>query len=149
MNRGFTLIEVAIAVAILATGFATLTVIQGRSLDQSREEHNRLIGTLAAQFLLTHQLLQSRNLENASDRSGDLVGELQQANYFDGTDRGPAERDFAGFGFQLSFAPINYGDIQSVLMKIESRVFWDGDPARGVSVTQLITPPKVPGAPVS
>jgi prepilin-type N-terminal cleavage/methylation domain-containing protein len=148
-RSGFTLIEVAIAVAILATGFATLAVIQGRSVDQSREEHNRLLGVLAAQFLLTHQLLQPDNLNKASDSSGDLLSELRTANFFNGGESGPNEQDYAPFGYELTFSPINYGSIESVLIKIESRVYWDGDPARAITVTQLVVPPKPSVSPTS
>ena len=137
----FTLIEVAIAVAILSAGLATLMVVQGRSVDQSREEHNRLLGTLAAQYLLTSQLLQSKGLNDATDRSGDLLSELKTNGYFENSQQEKNERDFAPFQFQLIFSPINYGDITGVLIKIESRVYWDGDPQHGVAVTQLVAPP--------
>lgn len=92
-NQGFTLVEVAIAIALLGIGLMTLTAITTRLMNDTQEEINRTRASFYAQYILEITLAdrfaqngQAAVAQNAG--SGSLYEKLSQIRYFEGIDEG-------------------------------------------------------------
>ncbi len=84
-SAGFTLIEIAVAVAILGIALTTLVGLQTRMLDIYFNERNRFDASLYGQYLMVILETKSEPPPVAS-REGDLRDALEQAGFFESED---------------------------------------------------------------
>jgi prepilin-type N-terminal cleavage/methylation domain-containing protein len=81
-EAGFTLIEIAVAVAILGIALTTLVGLQTRMLDIYFNERNRFDASLYGQYLMV--ALETKSTPpSVSTREGDLRDALEKAGFFD------------------------------------------------------------------
>ena len=81
-TAGFTLIEIAVAIAILGLGLATLVALQTRYMATYETERNRTTAALAAEYILT-KLENAKEVPELGGNGGDLKGLLETEGYYD------------------------------------------------------------------
>jgi uncharacterized protein (TIGR02598 family) len=128
-NSGFTLVEVAIAVAILGIALITLIGLHSKMLDTYLEEKNRLQAALVAQYIMTNiEVLQKPPAAGTKD--GDLEDHLKKLGYF--SDEGLSAEDdkrFAGWKFQqtveeISLPLASQEQSEDAMRRIQITVSW-------------------------
>lgn len=88
-ENAFTLIEVAIAIAILGIGLMTISSLTTRLMNDTLEEINRTHSSFFGQYILETVLAdrfnnESNNANSQASSSGSLYEKLQAMNYFEG-----------------------------------------------------------------
>ena len=82
-QKGFTLVEIAIAVAILGLAFSTLVGLHTKMIDTYNLERNRNIAALTGQYMLALLDVAPEPPEVGTD-NGNLRNRLQDYGYFEG-----------------------------------------------------------------
>ncbi len=82
-EKGFTLVEIAIAVAILGLAFSTLIGLHTKMIDTYSLERNRNIASLIGQYMLAIIEVAPQPPDVGTD-SGILRNKLQDYGYFEG-----------------------------------------------------------------
>ncbi len=125
LNSGFTLIEVAISIAILGVGLATLIGLQTRMMDNFSRERDLFQATLAAQFLIGLIEIEPDPPE-PGDSEGDLSETLRKEGYFDelGENQAHFESRFAGWKLENHVTSVDYGEFQDILRRVELVIRW-------------------------
>ena len=80
-ERAFTLVEVAVAVAIAGIGLATLVVLQTRIINTYAFERNLTKAVLYAQYVMTFVEIEAKKAEYGTQQ-GDLASVLDESGYF-------------------------------------------------------------------
>ena len=80
-EAGFTLVEIAVAVAILGIALVTLVGLHTRMLDTYYNEQNKLKAAMYAQYLMT-QIEVEADPPDAGSEESDLLSALEEAGYF-------------------------------------------------------------------
>lgn len=80
-QQAFTLVEVAVAVAIAGIGLATLVVLQTRILNTYAFERNLTKAVLYAQYVMTFVEINAKKAEFGTEQ-GDLTEILDECGYF-------------------------------------------------------------------
>lgn len=82
-QKGFTLVEIAIAVAILGLAFSTLIGLHTKMIDTYSLERNRNIAALVGQYMLALIDVAPQPPEIGTNK-GTLRNRLQDYGYFEG-----------------------------------------------------------------
>lgn len=112
-SAGFTLLEVMIAVAIMAIALTTLYGSQSRSLSHATESHFNIV---------------------ASSLAAAKLAELQSGVGEPVTDSGDFGDDFPGYGWQMEVESASFegvdslADLEGGLQKIDLKVEWTDSP---------------------
>lgn len=147
-SGGFTLVEVAVAIAILGAGLATLITLQTRMTDNFLRERSLFRATLAAQYLIGYIEIEPAPPEVGAN-TGDLIEALQKDGYFDDmNDAQKVQEEMQGWLVEQRVTSVDYQDFSDILRRVELSVRWSDSPRDQVSlVLFMITPPKQqPGA---
>lgn len=110
-NKAFTLLEVMVAVAIIAIAFTTLFGSQARSLSHATESYFNTMAPLLA----SQKLAEIKSGTTAMERSDGDFGE-----------------DFPGFGWEIEVEDASFDDyeplaeLEAPLQKIDLTVVWNG-----------------------
>ena len=143
-DSGFTLIEVAVAIAILGVGLATLIGLQTRMMDNFSRERDMFQGTLAAQYLIGLVEIEPDPPE-PGETEGDLVEKLRAEGYFDelGENQASFENRFRGWKLENHVTSVDYGEFQDILRRVEITIRWGESARENVSLVLFAnTPPK-------
>lgn len=116
-SRGFTLIEVLVAIVILATGFVYVAQALGRTQQALRVSQNLLKAGLMAEERLSEAEIELREMRKLS------------TSYRDGEEKFPGGRKFH---WQRNTSPYYGRGItdQTLLNQVDVLVKWDDGPAR-------------------
>ena len=139
-SRGFTLIEVAVAVALLGASLTTLIGFQTRLIDNYVAERNMLRATMAAQYLITFVEVESDPPEPGKIE-GDLIDALRDKGYFDGDSLDGFDKTFAGWTYKIETTSVDYAEFTDILRRIEISVIWDGGARDRVSLVMFVNTP--------
>ncbi|MFN8389566.1 MAG: prepilin-type N-terminal cleavage/methylation domain-containing protein [Bdellovibrionota bacterium] len=137
---GFTLIEVAVAIAILGAGFATLISFQTRLMDNYVHERNLFRATLAAQYLMAF-LEVDNDPPEVGDTDGALEEALRKRGYFDGEQLDDTAKQFDGWKLEQHVTSVDYAEFQDILRRIELKVSWDKSERDSVSLVLFMNTP--------
>ena len=120
--RGFTLLEVLVAVAIIATALVSLLALHGKNIEIVAYDQQLNRATLLAQDLITRTLV-----------SDPFPDPTQASGEFD-VDR--------AFRWQLQILPGATRDLEDNVREIRVRVFWDVDDPDAVRLVTLVRKPE-------
>ncbi len=128
--RAFTLIEVALAIAILGIGLATITTLSTRLVDDTFYEVGRSRGTILALYILETQAVSPADATNDEDngsqnQAGALIPKLETLGYFSGLNR---QEDFPyldeRWTYELNFEPLALPLSEKTYNIVTSAVRW-------------------------
>jgi len=122
LKRGFTLLEVLVAIAIIATALVSLLGLHGRNIQIVAEDQSLARATLLAQQAMTEALV---------------------ASVF--PDPGTSRGDFADdptFHWEVEILRGPTRDLEELTREIRVRVFWDGGDENGVRLVTLLRKPE-------
>lgn len=134
-TAGFTLVEIAFAVAILALAFTTIITIQSNVIATAIADRNRFDAALFAQYLLTVSDLDSEKPEPGS-KSGKLPDILHDAGWVD--DSVDRLSKYADWTVDTTVESIGILDIQDALRRVDITVSWAPDSVSQFRVTYFI-----------
>jgi general secretion pathway protein I len=115
-SDGFTLLEILVAISILATALIGLLSLHGRNIQVAAYDQRLARATFLAQQVLTRVLIES-GFPDPGEESGSF------------------EED-PGFGWHVRVDRGPAGDLEEELREIQVRVFWD---PTGADAATLIT----------
>lgn len=128
-SKGFTLVEVAVAVVLLGVGFVTLIGLQTAYVDHYLHDHNLTRAALYAQY---HVAILESDAEVPDSGSIDqaLYDVLKKDGYFEDEESASAKEEFfKGWRYEQTVAPIGVPPIEDALRRIDATVSW-GDRAK-------------------
>ena len=105
-TRGFTLLEVLVAMSILATALVALLSLHGRNILVVASDRQIVRATLLAQETLTRVML-----DQPFPDLGELAGEFP---------------DDPGYGWKVDIEPGPTAELEEWVRLVRVRVFWDG-----------------------
>lgn len=120
-DRGFTLLEVLIAVAILAIALVALLSLHGRNIRVVAYDRQLSRATLLAQGVMTRTLVADPFPDPTQDR-----GEFA---------------DDPGFRWQVEVLHGPTRDLEDVVREVRVRVFWDANDLDAVRLVTLVRKP--------
>jgi prepilin-type N-terminal cleavage/methylation domain-containing protein len=129
-DAGFTLIEIAIAVAILGVGLTTLISLQTRYTEDYIYEKHLTQAALYAQFLMT-MIEVSQEPPSLGSDSEDLESALNEHNFFGAglDEESQAAKDaIAGWKVTTEVSPLEIDQIDNLVNRIELTVSWSESP---------------------
>lgn len=126
-TSGFTLVEVAAAVALLGIGLTTLMTLLTRVMDSYSRERNLFRASLYAQYLMTLIEVAQADPE-AGSKESDLTGELKQAGYFDNDQNGFEAESIKNWKLIKTVTGVEVPPLPDPLRRIDLIVQW-GDTA--------------------
>lgn len=130
-NRGFTLIEVALAITILGIGLVTITTLSTRLVDDTFYEVQRAKGTILALYLMETQNntptddINSDEGAEIKNESGQLVSKLDAIGFFAGLDK---KEDFPyldqSWTYELTYEPMSLPFTETPFEIFSASVRW-------------------------
>jgi prepilin-type N-terminal cleavage/methylation domain-containing protein len=137
---GFTLIEVAIAVAILGAALATLIGYQTRLMDTYAHERNLFRATLAAQYLMTFIEVE-QDPPDPGDTESSLEDALQEKGYFDGLETDQFADTYKDWKLTQRVTSVNYAEFEDILRRVELNISWDSGQQDNFSLVLFMNTP--------
>ncbi len=147
-DKGFTLVEIAIAVAILGVALVTLVGLQTRMLDTYFIEKNRVKASLYAQYLMAMVEVQPEPPE-VGNESRDLKDALEDAGYFDKEGFERADQTIEGWRYTRQVVPLGLpvsgGDVMDdALRRVDIVIEWGPSDDEEFDLTYFINMPISP-----
>lgn len=124
-ERGFTLAEVAIAVALLGIGLTTLVTVQTRSLRTHMHEETLFHASLYAQYIMAFEE-GKKNPPAVGSTGGDLADLLGELGYFQklGDEKRLLQESLAGWRYRKTVTQRDFAQFEDVMREIELTVSW-------------------------
>lgn len=131
-NSGFTLIEVAIAVAILGVGLTTLITVQTRNVDRYLAESMNFSASLYARYIMTAIETSREPPETGSDE-GKLEEKLDELGFFDGEleSSEAIKQGISGWRYSEEVSSVGISPLEDVLRRVDLKVTWGGSESEG------------------
>ena len=127
-ESGFTLVEVAVAIALLGLGLMTLTALSVRLMDDTREEINRTKASFFAQYILETTLAdrfsQNSSASTSGGNSGSLLQKLKELKYLEGLGNQADFNYLQSWNYQLTVESITLPLSTSAFEKYLLRIYW-------------------------
>ena len=140
-DDGFTLVEVAIAIVILALALTTLIGYQTRLMDTYVNERNGFRATLAAQYLVTFLEIENEP-PDPGDTKTELVDALRDKGYFAADSLDTKLQDsMRDWKYIQHVSSVDYGEFQDILRRVEIEVEWGPGSNERVSLVLFLNTP--------
>ena len=145
-TNGFTLIEVAISIAILGVALATLVSLQSGYLRSAANDKNLVKASLVGQYMLAI-VEADDNFPNPGKSEKELLPVLEKLGYFeDYPEADKLRRDFEGWRLRREITNIGMPPIESALRKIVLEIIWGDAQNESYTLTYFIKSPDLPAA---
>lgn len=138
---GFTLIEVALSVAILGIGLVTLIGLQTRHMANYARERDLSRAAMLAQYILSATEADA-DFPEEGVRAGSLAGELKRLGYFSSDEETastePLLRDWV---LNESVSNLSIGQLDKALQRIDLTITWGDGPSQQYHVVYFMKGP--------
>ena len=145
-EAAFTLIEIAVAVAILGSSLATIIALNTRLLDTVSREKSLLRASLYGQYLLTFVEIAPSPPEVVSDE-GELAERLKRLGYFQGDEFDSLSDQLEGWHYLQTVTSVDFGEFTDVLRRVDLSIGWDSSPRDQLSLVLYLKTPLTQSAP--
>lgn len=135
-HAGFTLVEVAFAVAILALAFTSIIAIQSNVTATSIADRNRFEAALFAQYLLTAMDL-SQDKPQPGEKQASLAQALLDAGWSEDQVSAPLAQ-YSDWTVDTTVQSFDLLEIADAMRRIDLTVAWGNDAASQYRVTYFI-----------
>jgi prepilin-type N-terminal cleavage/methylation domain-containing protein len=143
-DKGFTLIEVAISIAILGVALTTLISLQSGYLRNSLNDKNLVRAALMAQYILA-VVEGDDNFPEPGKSEKDLIPILDRIGYFEENEQlALQKRDFEGWLLRREITNVGIPPMESALRRIVLEIMWGDTQSESFSVTYFIKSPDLP-----
>lgn len=122
-ETGFTLIEIAVAIALLGSALSVIITLQSRLIDTMMQERNLFRASLLAQYVLTFLDVDQYPPEPGTDK-GKLEDLLEKRGYFDGEMPDNQKQSLQSWSYTMEVQSIDVGPFQDVLRRINLTISW-------------------------
>lgn len=122
-KNGFTLVEIAIAVAILGLALTTLIGLHTRLLNTYFNERNRTRAAFYAQYLMTMMEVQGSPPETGTNE-GDLQGALEDEGFFDSDSLGDHKISVEGWQYNQTVTSVDLPLLEDALRRVDLSISW-------------------------
>ena len=145
-SRGFTLIEVAISIAILGVALTTLVSLQAGYLRNLTNDRNLVRAALVGQYLLAI-VEADDNFPNPGKSEKELLPTLEKTGYFDENEEVAASKpDYEGWRLRREVTNIGMPPVESALRRIVIEIIWGDTQNESFELTYFIKSPDLPTA---
>ncbi len=145
-SSGFTLIEVALAVAIMGVALTTLIALQGSYLRSYQYERNLVRAALIGQYMLAIWEADA-NLPQPGESNRPLLPVLQKLGYFEENELMSAQRaDLEGWMLRRRITKIGIPPVDDALRKIEVEVVWGPGQNELFQIVYFVKGIRLPGS---
>ena len=122
-DTGFTLIEVAVSVAILGLALTTLVGLNTRMLDTYYNERNRLLAAFYAQYLMT--IMESEEeLPDLGVNSEPLGDVLDEAGYYDEDELKKKDDPTSNWTYKTDVQTAGIPELDDALRRVDIQISW-------------------------
>ena len=145
-SKGFTLIEVAISIAILGVALTTLVSLQAGYLRNLTNDRNLVRAALIGQYLLAI-VEADDNFPNPGASEKELLPIIEKAGYFDENEElSSTKTDFEGWRLRREITNVGLPPLESALRKIVIEIIWGDSQSESFALTYFIKSPDLPAA---
>lgn len=145
-ETGFTLIEVAISIAILGVALTTLVSLQAGYLRNLVNDRNLVRAALIGQYLLAI-VEADDNFPNPGASEKELLPTLEKVGYFDDNEEIAASKgDFEGWRLRREITNVGIPPLESALRRIVIEIIWGDSQSESFALTYFIKSPDLPVA---
>jgi len=145
-TNGFTLIEVAISIAILGVALATLVSLQSGYLRSATNDKSLVKAALIGQYMLA-VVESDDNFPEPGKSERELLPIIEKLGYFeDYPEAVRARREFEGWRLRREITNIGIPPLESALRKINLEILWGDTQAEGYQLVYFIKSPDLPTA---
>ena len=146
-NEGFTLIEITIAVVILAMGLSIILGLQSSAVTQSLRDRNKEIALLAGRRILAHLEVDEGDL-NTEDNSGPLPKLLERFGATEKDGDGKEDAKLSDYTARLQIEPWGIPDADPEAMKrVVLTISWSDSPSDSVELAYFVPSNKPSASP--
>jgi prepilin-type N-terminal cleavage/methylation domain-containing protein len=138
-NAGFTLVEIAVAVAILGLSLGALISLQSRIIDSYIRERQITRAILYGQYLMTMLEVDSKAPTVGNDRK-DLESVLKDVGYFQDDLTKEEIPGIAGWQYIVEVASVDVAPLEDVLRRIDLSIAWGEGASEKVSMVYFAKP---------
>ena len=122
-NSGFTLVEIALAVAILGLGLTTLVSLQTAVINNYLREIKLIKASLYGQYLMTLIEVAPEAPETGTKETA-LEDELKEAGYFDADDFNEVKEDFADWKVKKEINSVPVPPFEDAMRRVDLTITW-------------------------
>jgi|GEM_PF-6937613 len=127
-TRGFTLVEIAVAIAILGVGLTTLVTIQSRLAEAQLREHNIMRASLIGQYIMS-KIEAGETPPDEGKTSKQLLSKLKDVGYLDDESMSKEaiefeKRQLAHWTLEQTVTPVSIPPLEDALRRIELTIVW-------------------------
>lgn len=145
-SRGFTLIEVAISIAILGIALTTLVSLQSSYLRNLTNDRNLVRAALIGQYLLAI-VEADDNFPNPGSSEKELLPTLEKSGYFDDNEElANGKSEFEGWRLRREVTNVGIPPVESALRRIVIEIIWGDSQNESFSLAYFIKSPDLPAA---
>lgn len=146
LNKGFTLIEVAISIAILGLALTTLVSLQAGYLRNLVNDRNLVRAALIGQYLLA-VVEADDNFPKPGVSEKELLPTLEKSGYFDDNEEIAASKpDFEGWRIRREITNVGIPPLENALRRIVIEIIWGDAQGESFTLTYFIKSPDLPVA---
>lgn len=136
-SAGFTLVEIAVAVAVLGLALTTLIGLQTRMLDTYYNEHKRIEASLYGQYVFS--LIEvSGDTPEPGAKSGPLENLLDEYGFFE-KDPPAFKRNLKGWQYELVVESLDIQQLRDVLRKLTLTISWGETEDESFSLSYFVS----------
>lgn len=145
-QAGFTLVEIAVAVAILGLALTTLIGLHTRMLDTYYNEKNRTKSAFLAQYVMT-MLEVSADPPDTGTKEDPLFSRLEEIGYLDTEEeRSEIRKQFEGWTITQEVTSIDLPLIEDALRRVDVLISWGPTQDETFSLVYFIDNSQAAGA---
>jgi prepilin-type N-terminal cleavage/methylation domain-containing protein len=144
-ERGFTLVEIAVAVAILGIALTTLIGLHTRMLDIYLQEKARTQAAFYGQYILSIVEVDPQ-VPDPGTESGDLRNKLDELGYFDDNENGLKAKELIGWNYNIEVSSENFLELEDAYRRVDLSISWGPSEEESFSMVYFMKSPTLTAA---